>query len=93
MKDDKLKTCGLSQGSAVAASYLDDIRVLDTDTITWSRIRISGEPPIGRYGHTLNISGSEIIMFGGWTKNSGTNSTKTESSECDYFMSWNTALM
>ena len=41
--------------------------MLDTDTFKWSRLRISGEPPEARYGHTLNISGSDIIMFGGWT--------------------------
>ena len=52
-------------------SYYDDIRVLDTDTFIWSRLRISGLPPIARHGHTLNNSGSDIIMFGGWTKNSG----------------------
>ena len=91
-----MKTCGLSQGSIVNASYLNDIRVLDTDTFTWSRLRISGEPPEARYGHTLNISGSEIIMFGGWTCTSGhkekeiVDSTKDQ---CDYFMVWNTELM
>jgi host cell factor len=61
----------LGTGSVVGASYLSDIRVLDTDTYIWSRLRISGEPPEGRFGHTINISGSEILMFGGWTLNSG----------------------
>lgn len=60
-----------SIGSVLTDSYYDDIRVLDTDTFVWSRLRISGLPPIARHGHTLNISGSDIIMFGGWTKNSG----------------------
>lgn len=76
------------------ASYLNDIRVLDTDTFTWSRLRISDEPPEARYGHTLNISGSDIIMFGGWTVNSG-NRAKHEikKEQCDYFMIWNTESM
>lgn len=47
---------------------MDDIRVLDTDTFVWSRLRISGLLSEARYGHTLNISGSDILMFGGWTK-------------------------
>jgi N-acetylneuraminic acid mutarotase len=71
IRDDQLKTCGLSQGSVLKESYLNDVRVLDTETFTWSRLRISGMPPEARYGHTLNISGSDIIMFGGWTFNSG----------------------
>ena len=71
LKASELKNCGLNQGSLVQSSYLDDMRVLDTDTFVWSRLRISGLPPEARYGHTLNISGSDIIMFGGWTQNSG----------------------
>lgn len=94
LREDQLKNCGLNQGSAVNASYLNDIRVLDTDTFTWSRLRISDEPPEARYGHTLNISGSDIIMFGGWTVNSG-NRAKHEikKEQCDYFMIWNTETM
>ena len=64
LREDQLKTCGLNSGSQVSASYLPDIRVLDTDTFTWSRLRISGEPPEGRFNHTINISGSEILLFG-----------------------------
>ena len=97
LKDDQLKTCGLNQGSVVKASYLDDIRVLNTDTFVWSRLRISGNPPDGRYGHTMNISGSEILMFGGWASNQGSKETEQQSmngkDECDYFMIWNTEMM
>jgi host cell factor len=98
LKEDQLKTCGLNQGGTVAASYMSDIRVLDTDSFTWSRLRISGEPPEGRYGHTINISGSEILLFGGWTLNSGSraSSLHTETSgkdHCNYFMIWNTETM
>lgn len=86
LMEQQLKTCGLNQGGYVASSYHDDIRVLDTDTFVWSRLRISGLPPEARYGHTLNISGSDILMFGGWTKNSGNRDRhilKRES--CEYF--------
>ena len=81
----------------VKASYLDDIRVLNTDTFVWSRLRISGNPPDGRYGHTMNISGSEILMFGGWASNQGSKETEQAAingkDECDYFMIWNTEMM
>jgi len=84
----------LSQGSAVNSSYLNDIRVMDTETFTWSRLRISGEPPEARFGHSLNISGSDIIMFGGWTINSGNRSKhEIKKEECEYFMIWNTETM
>lgn len=47
--------------------YHDDIRQLDTDTMTWTRPRINGAVPSGRYGHSsLLINGSNIIVFGGW---------------------------
>jgi Rab9 effector protein with kelch motifs len=91
-----MKTCGLNTGSVVSASYHSDIRVLDTDTFTWSRLRISGEPPEGRYGHTVNISGSEILLFGGWTLNSGTKANSLpdpQKDHCNYFMIWNTETM
>ena len=39
----------------------------DTETATkhWSRALPIGERPSGRYGHTLNILGSKIFIFGG----------------------------
>ena len=37
----------------------------------WIRIGISGKPPIPRFGHSLSISGSNLVMFGGWTNTSG----------------------
>jgi len=67
LREDLLKTAGLAQGNILKNSYLNDIKVLDTENFVWSRLRISGCPPEARYGHTLNISGSDIIMFGGWT--------------------------
>lgn len=42
----------------------------------------------------MDISGSDIIMFGGWTKTSG-NKEKHEPKDgsCDYFMIWSTNTM
>ena len=71
--------------------------MLNTDTFVWSRLRISGNPPDGRYGHTMNISGSEILIFGGWSSNQGSKATEQQAysgkDECDYFMIWNTEMM
>jgi host cell factor len=44
----------------------------------------------------MNISGSEIIMFGGWTSSSCSKPKHAESYEkdhCDYFMVWDTEIM
>jgi len=57
-------------GSYLQGCYLNDIRVLDTESLLWSRLRVSGTPPEPRSGHTLDLSESDIVMFGGWTHKS-----------------------
>jgi hypothetical protein len=71
MKKEEFKTGGLAIGTPTANSYLDDLRVLNTETLVWSRLRIAGTPPEARHGHSLNVSVSDILMFGGWTRASG----------------------
>eukprot|EP00602_Paraphysomonas_sp_CaronLab_P000197 CAMPEP_0185031222 /NCGR_PEP_ID=MMETSP1103-20130426/18569_1 /TAXON_ID=36769 /ORGANISM="Paraphysomonas bandaiensis, Strain Caron Lab Isolate" /LENGTH=252 /DNA_ID=CAMNT_0027566671 /DNA_START=41 /DNA_END=796 /DNA_ORIENTATION=- len=49
--------------------YNSDIRELDTDSMIWSRPRISGESPTGRFGHSAVLMGadrSKLIVYGGW---------------------------
>ena len=47
--------------------YNDDIRVLDTDTMIWTRPRMNGATPTGRYGHSATLmDDGKIIIFGGW---------------------------
>ena len=65
------KAAGFKQGSQLRNCYLNDLRILDTETFVWSRLRVSGTPPLPRYGHTCNISGPDIIIFGGWSFKSG----------------------
>ena len=73
---------------------MNDIRVLDTETFVWSRLRVSGAPPEHRYGHTMDVSGSDILLFGGWTKTSGARFKHEPTEECcDYFMIWSTDTM
>ena len=87
-KDSEIKKAGLCMGTPLSTSYLNDIRVLDTEQLVWSRLRISGIPPDARYGHTFNISGSDIVLFGGWTNQSGdkkTHDTQKMQGNCEYF--------
>lgn len=58
-------------GSKLRECYLNDMRLLDTEKMTWIRFNVSGIPPRPRMGHTFNISGSSLLMFGGWTSESG----------------------
>jgi len=71
------------------------LRILDTDTFVWSRLRVSGTPPLPRYGHSCNISGPDIIIFGGWNEQSGKRDKEDNPnvSEIDYFMVLNTDTM
>ena len=69
--DDHMKKNVGRVGTALQECYLNDIRVLDTETFIWSRLRVSGSPPEHRFDHTMDISGSDIILFGGWSKTSG----------------------
>ncbi|KAF2805385.1 uncharacterized protein BDZ99DRAFT_541257 [Mytilinidion resinicola] len=43
----------------------DTLYLLNTSTRHWSRAMPAGSRPAGRYGHTLNILGSRIYIFGG----------------------------
>ncbi|GAB7339746.1 hypothetical protein MBLNU457_6309t1 [Dothideomycetes sp. NU457] len=48
------------------SDLLDDtLYLLNTSTKQWSRAAPAGQRPSGRYGHTLNILGSKIYIFGG----------------------------
>jgi Rab9 effector protein with kelch motifs len=73
--------------------YLNDLRILDTETFVWSRLRVSGTPPNPRYGHTASISGPDIVFFGGWTHESGKRLDKRDSGNTEYFTILNTNTM
>jgi len=47
-------------------SYNNDIRTLDTETMIWSRPRVTGDMPSGRYGHTMCRVGNALALVGGW---------------------------
>ena len=56
--DDHMKTNVGRVGTALQECYLKDIRLLDTETFIWSRLRVSLSPPEHRFDHTMDISGS-----------------------------------
>ncbi|KAI1003116.1 hypothetical protein K3495_g5089 [Podosphaera aphanis] len=48
------------------SDILDEtLYLLNTSTRQWSKAKPAGPRPAGRYGHTLNILGSKIYIFGG----------------------------
>ncbi|KAH7271510.1 hypothetical protein B0J15DRAFT_509659 [Fusarium solani] len=48
------------------SDVLDEtLYLLNTSTRQWSRALPAGQRPSGRYGHSLNILGSKIFIFGG----------------------------
>eukprot|EP00357_Protocruzia_adherens_P036578 CAMPEP_0115034862 /NCGR_PEP_ID=MMETSP0216-20121206/40989_1 /TAXON_ID=223996 /ORGANISM="Protocruzia adherens, Strain Boccale" /LENGTH=261 /DNA_ID=CAMNT_0002413999 /DNA_START=158 /DNA_END=943 /DNA_ORIENTATION=- len=80
-------------GSHLQACYLNDLRVLDTETLVWSRLRVTGTPPAPRFDHTLDVSGADLLMFGGWSMTSGSRVNDIKDDNCDYFMVLNTESM
>ncbi|KAF3930195.1 hypothetical protein ABW20_dc0101887 [Dactylellina cionopaga] len=43
----------------------ETLYLLNTSSRQWSRAQPNGDKPAGRYGHTLNILGSKLYVFGG----------------------------
>jgi len=52
---------------------LDDLCVLDSETMTWSKPKTSGAIPSARSGHTLTAIGKKLYLFGGgvWNESAG----------------------
>lgn len=75
-------------GSKLRECYLSDMRLLDTEKMMWIRFNVSGVPPKSRMGHTFNISGSCLLMFGGWTLDSA--SSKADEDDNEQFKILNT---
>ena len=79
--DEKMLSDKSKIGSMLQSFYLNDLRLLQTDKMEWARLPISGTPPNPRFGHTLNISGSSLIIFGGWSKESNSRAEQKESDD------------
>jgi host cell factor len=60
--------CSISKDSG-SPRYNDDLRELDTGSMIWSRPRVHGDAPTGRYGHTAMLMGptsNQLVVVGGW---------------------------
>ena len=53
-------------GEIIASSFLDDLRVLDIERWTWSRLHTRGPLPSPRYSHTISQVGESLVILGGW---------------------------
>lgn len=57
--------------------YLDDMRVIDTETMVWTRPRLEGLVPSARFGHTTGMApGDQLVLFGGWGRGGCQSSTQ-----------------
>lgn len=52
--------------------YLGDLHALSLSEMTWHRLRVEGPIPYPRFGHTLHVLGSSLVLFGGWPHNNPT---------------------
>jgi len=64
---------GNNNNAAGVYQVLDDLCVLNTDTLTWSKPKTTGERPTARSGHTLTAIGKNLYLFGGgvWNEEEG----------------------
>lgn len=47
--------------------YMSDVQMLDTDTLTWTKLVTNGELLPPRAGHTTIALGNNLFVFGGFT--------------------------
>ena len=52
-------------GGAAHEKPLNDVRVLDLETDTWTIPTVSGTPPLALVGHSATLIGTELFVFGG----------------------------
>jgi len=64
---------GNNNNEAGQYQVLDDLTMLDTLTMTWSRPKTTGAIPCARSGHTLTAIGKKLYLFGGgvWNEREG----------------------
>eukprot|EP01080_Neovahlkampfia_damariscottae_P004605 gene4605-7987_t len=58
-------------GGGSSNKIYDDFWVLNVDNYNWDKLKISGEKPTGRWGHTMNYydKNDKIYLFGGAYQN------------------------
>ena len=96
--ESKYKKSYGNYGTYLKECYLNDIKLLDLKDNAWVQLRTNGAPPTARFGHTLSFVNNQLIIFGGWSCNSGRrfnsisgNDDNEVYEETDYFYSLNTS--
>ncbi|OQR84778.1 hypothetical protein ACHHYP_12827 [Achlya hypogyna] len=51
----------------VGVEYFNDVYMLDTETMAWTRPRITGDQPVPTFGHRMIIDGRTVYVVGGWS--------------------------
>ena len=46
--------------------HLRDLYILHTDTLMWTEPELTGSVPPGLRGHTANLVGDRLFLFGGY---------------------------
>ena len=55
--------------NAISFSWFDDCYAFDTAAMRWRKVKVAGEPPVGRCAGSLTaVAESEAVLFGGRTK-------------------------
>lgn len=52
-------------GGGDGARALDDVHMLDINTLKWEKLETSGVPPPARGYHTSNLVKDKLVVFGG----------------------------
>lgn len=68
--EDSETDASLIDSSDLRDWYLGDVHALSLSELTWHRLRVQGEIPSPRFGHTLAPLGNSLILFGGWPRSS-----------------------
>jgi len=72
-------------GSDEKVTPLNDVHVLDTETLTWTAIETKGLSPSPRSGHTTVAIGSKVFYFGGAKWNPSSSQWVSKSNELYVF--------
>lgn len=56
---------GAVVGGKIAQEQLFDLRVVDDARAVWTEVKVNGERPGPRYGHSLTFAKPNLIVFGG----------------------------
>lgn len=58
--------CNINKETGIP-KYSNELRQLDTDSMVWTRPRITGAAPTSRYGHIAKlVNGKSLVICGGW---------------------------